>query len=82
MGIDIILSLIAASGSLLLGSATLSEVVRDLVRTALGFQKKAEKPFSERLAELTTSLTRASRVWTIGDMGTIVTILGGEGRRQ
>ncbi len=60
MGIEFLASLIGALASLAAGGLVVNETVRELVLTLL--KKKAPpKPYSERLHELTDSLTRASR---------------------
>ena len=60
MGLEIIASILGAAASLLAGGLASSHLFRDLVRVLLK-QKEPEKPYSERLAELTESLSKASR---------------------
>ncbi len=61
MSIEIITSLIAGLASLLAGGLASSEIIQKLIRHLLGIKKEPEKPYSERLSELTDSLTKASR---------------------
>src|SRR5262245_44128236 len=60
MGLDILASVVAALLSLLGASLASTQIIQTLLRSALG-RKDPEKPYSERLAELTESLSRASR---------------------
>lgn len=60
MGLDILASVVAALLSLIGASLASTQVIQKLLRAALG-RKEPEKPYSERLAELTESLSRASR---------------------
>ncbi len=60
MGIDILLSIIAGSVSLIAGGALSNELIQKLIRQLLGIKKEREKPYSERLSELTLNLTKAS----------------------
>jgi chromosome segregation ATPase len=59
MGIDFLISLAAALASLAVGGAAASDVVQKLLRQILG-RKPPPKPYSERLAELTAGLSKAS----------------------
>ncbi len=55
MNLDILAAIAGALASITaLGATALS---RDLLRRLLGLPKEAEKPYAERLAELTSSLT-------------------------
>jgi hypothetical protein len=60
MGLDIVASIVAALLSLLGAGVASTDIIQKLVRAALG-RKEPEKPYSERLTELTESLTKASR---------------------
>lgn len=60
MGIDLIVSLIAGAASLAAGGLASSEAIQKLIRHLLG-RKEPDRPYTERLAELTESLTKASR---------------------
>lgn len=60
MGLDVLASIIGALASLLAGGLASTELIQRLVRALLGRQVQ-EKPYSERLTELTESLTKASR---------------------
>ena len=60
MGLEIVASIAGALLSLLGGGLASTEIIQKLLRAALGRQAP-EKPYSERLAELTESLSRASR---------------------
>lgn len=55
MGLDLLVSSIAALLSLLAGGFLTSEIFRKYLR-----KERPQKSYSERLSELTTSLTRAS----------------------
>lgn len=61
MGIEILLNVL--SGVLALGAGGLlsSELIRDLLRKIIGKKGKPARPYSERLAKLTSSLTKASQ---------------------
>ncbi len=61
MGIEVIASITAGLASLLAGGLVSSKLIQKLVRHLLGIRKEPEKPYSERLAQLTVSLTKASR---------------------
>lgn len=61
MGLEIITSLIAGLATLIAGGVASSEVIQKLVRHLLGIKKEPKKHYSERLSELTDSLTKASR---------------------
>jgi len=61
MGIEILGSIVAAVTALLAALFASSELIQKLVRRLLGIREEPEKPYSERLAELTASLTKASR---------------------
>jgi len=61
MGIDVLLSLAAGIVSALAGGVVASDVVMKLARQLLGIRPPPEKPYSERLAELTASLAKSSR---------------------
>jgi len=60
MGLDILASVVAALLSLLGASLAATQTIQKLLRATLG-RKEPEKPYSERLSELTESLSRASR---------------------
>lgn len=60
MGLEIVASILGAAASLLAGGLASSQLFRDLLRALLR-RKEPEKPYSERLAELTESLSKASR---------------------
>ena len=59
MGIEVLAAVIAAVASLVGGGLATTEVIRKLLRRALG-QPEPSKTHSERLSELTSSLTSAS----------------------
>ena len=61
MGIEIIASLAAAVTALLVGGVGSSSTIQRLIRELLGIRKEPEKPYGERLSELSASLTKASR---------------------
>jgi chromosome segregation ATPase len=60
MGIDVLTSVIAGLLSLLGAGVASSALIQKLVRRLFRIQEEPEKPYSERLSELTTSLTKAS----------------------
>lgn len=60
MGIEVLVSVIAGLVSIAAGGVMSSESIRKLVRFILGIQGEPKKLYSERLSELTTSLTKAS----------------------
>jgi len=60
MGLEILATILGAAASLLAGGLASSDFIRKLVRAILG-RPAPQKPYSERLAELTESLTKASR---------------------
>src|SRR5438067_2174644 len=60
MGLEILASIVGALVSLVGGGLASTEIVQKLLRVALG-RKEPERPYSERLAELTESLSKASR---------------------
>ena len=60
MGLELLLSLIAAMTSMLVGGVFSTETIRKRLRAYLGGEEP-QKLYSERLAELTDSLTEASR---------------------
>ncbi len=60
MGLEILASVIGAVASLLAGGVASSQFFRELLRILLK-RKEPEKPYSERLAELTNNLSKASR---------------------
>ena len=59
MGIEMLAAVLGASASLLAGGLASTNVIRKLRRRVLG-QPEPSKTHSERLSELTASLTRAS----------------------
>jgi uncharacterized membrane-anchored protein len=61
MIIEVFATVIAAISTLLIGVFATSDLIQKPVRRLLGIRKKPEKPYSERLAQLTASLTKASR---------------------
>ena len=61
MNIEIISTILGALASLLAGGLASTELFQKLTRQALGKPKDSTKRYSERLAELTASLTKASR---------------------
>jgi chromosome segregation ATPase len=61
MGIELLVSVLGAAISLLAGSLTTTEIVQRLVRKLLGREEEKQPSYSERLAELTNSLTRSSK---------------------
>ncbi|MFH1418284.1 MAG: hypothetical protein ABII12_08380 [Planctomycetota bacterium] len=61
MGIEVLVSVIAGAASLLAGGVASIEFFQRLIRQLLGIRKDTEKPYSERLSDLTGSLTKASR---------------------
>lgn len=56
---DILVAILGALASLLAGGVASSEIIRKLIRAMLGKQAP-QKTYSERLSELTSSLTTAS----------------------
>jgi len=60
MGIEILVSLLAATLSMVAGGIASSEVIQKLLRRVLKLPVP-EKSYGERLGELTESLTKASR---------------------
>ncbi|HEY5868071.1 MAG TPA: hypothetical protein VI542_21345, partial [Candidatus Tectomicrobia bacterium] len=60
MGLEILTSVVAALLTLLAAGLASTEIIQKLLRTALG-RKEPERPYSEHLAELTESLSKASR---------------------
>lgn len=60
MGIEILVSLLAATLSMVAGGIASSEVIQKLLRRVLKLPVQ-EKSYGERLGELTESLTKASR---------------------
>jgi predicted RNase H-like nuclease (RuvC/YqgF family) len=60
MGIEILVSLLAATLSMVAGGIASSEVIQKLLRRVLKLPVQ-EKGYGERLSELTESLTKASR---------------------
>jgi hypothetical protein len=60
MGVDVLAAIIGALTSLLAGGLASTELIHKLVRASLGL-KTPPKQYTERLAELTESLTKASR---------------------
>ena len=61
MGIEIVSTILGALASLLAGGIASTEVFQKLIHYALGKPKEPSKPYSERLAQLTANLTKASR---------------------
>ncbi len=61
MGIEVLASIIAGLASLVAGGVASSKLIQKLFRHLLGIRREPEKPYSERLAQLTASLTKASR---------------------
>ncbi len=61
MGIEFLISIIAGLASLAAGGIASTAIIRKVLRRFPGQRKKPEKPYSERLAELTASLTKSSR---------------------
>lgn len=61
MGIEILATVLGALTSLLAGALASSELIRKLVRYLRGVRETPPRSYSERLAELTASLTKASR---------------------
>jgi len=61
MGIEVLVSLVAGLVSMMGFSVASSEVIRKLIHKIFGVQHELEKPYSERLSELTASLNEASR---------------------
>jgi predicted RNase H-like nuclease (RuvC/YqgF family) len=60
MGIEILVSLLGATLSMVAGGIVSSEVIQKLLRRVLKLPVQ-EKSYGERLSELTDSLTKASR---------------------
>ncbi|MBZ5558984.1 MAG: hypothetical protein LAO77_17055 [Acidobacteriia bacterium] len=60
MGLEVLASILGALASLVAGGLASTDLIQKLVRSLLGRQAPG-KPYSERLAELTESLTKASR---------------------
>lgn len=60
MGIDFLVSIIAGLASLAAGGIASTQLIQKVIRHLLGRPESPEKPYTERLAELTHSLTRAS----------------------
>lgn len=61
MSFDLLISIIAGLASLAAGGIASTELIQKLISQLLGRRKEIEKPYGERLAELTASLTKASR---------------------
>jgi hypothetical protein len=59
MGVETLLSLVAGIVSALVGGVAASDAVRNIILEILG-RKPTPKPYSERLSNLTGSLTKAS----------------------
>ena len=60
MSVELLASTLGAVASLAAGGIASSELIQNFIRALLGRQTPA-KPYSERLAELTENLTKASR---------------------
>jgi len=60
MGVEVLATILAALASLLAGGVASTDLIQKLVRALLG-RPTPQKSYSERLAQLTESLTKASR---------------------
>ncbi len=58
---EIVLATVAGLGSLLAGGVVFSDVIQKFVGHLLVIQTEPKKPYAERLSELSSSLTKASR---------------------
>ena len=61
MGIDVLLSLVAGLVSAVAGAGMVlaTDAVQKIIRQLLGIRSPPEKPYSQRLAELTASLAKS-----------------------
>lgn len=61
MQVEALTAIIAGLATLMAAGVASNELVQKLVRHLLGIRREPVKPYSERLAQLTASLTKASR---------------------